>query len=261
LARSDAHDRRSIQAFEQAVKQAAARKAGAEVPIVVRDRRYSWTAKPVVTEHGGGAVAWLSPQALPVSQERFAVIEAVVARVEIATELVHQRAEASVARSMLNAITRVSALVREKGRRPDLATRFLDRLAHAASADQAAIGKVAGSSLVIEAVYPKTGTQVSPGDRFPMTGRFVSTSLRTRRPVGSNDVRLSVTGTDARGVSSPVRHALSVPLVVLGRVSHVILLSRSAPRPFGANESRLVQAVAGAALLCIAVSSGSRPGS
>lgn len=256
--RAEAKDAQSIQAFEDAVRQSAARKAITEIAFVLRNRRLTWTARPLTTQHGMGAVAWLTPQALPLNAARFAILEAFAARMEIATELLHERTEAARGRSMLAAIARVGAVMAERGKRSDLATHFLERLTRAAAADSGAILRVAGTNFVIEAVYPKGSAPVRPGESFPMAGRFVSTSLETRRPAGTSDLRIPSNPPSKRPQHN-MSHAISVPLFVMGRATHVVTLARAAERPFGPTETSLVQALAGAALFCLAVSTGTPP--
>lgn len=249
----------SAGAFQEAVTRATAGRGKAEVPITLSSKPYRWTAVSFDTGRGAGAIAWLTLRDSPLSVAQNRVIDAFVARIEIVIELLQRRAESSRARATVRAITSITVVVEEKGRRADLATRFLQRLVQAVGADSAAIGRVAGSQLVIETVYPATATPVRPGDRFPMTGRFVSQSVRTGRAIGSADLHMTP-GPPAR---KPTRHhmgqALSVPLKFMGRISHVVMLARAGEQPFGPQESRLVQALTGVALFCIAVSNNGRP--
>ena len=85
-----------------------------------------------------------------------------------------------------------------------------------------------------------------------MTDGFVSASVHSRRPIVSKDLRHAV----RRRMPREMRHALSVPLIVMGGVSRVVTLSRAAERPFSAQDAQMVEALAGIALLCLAMSSG-----
>jgi PAS domain-containing protein len=211
------------------------------------------TATPFSVKQRLGVLVWSRPaNELAIASQRRAV-EAFVARLALATELLHARAASDREASRLKAVVTAASVVRDSGGTTGLGTKFLMRLARAVDADGVAIGAIDGSDFVVEAAYARGGLHAKVGERYPLTGQFVSESLQTHKPTGSDVLGGPQLRSPVREAVAAMSHGLSVPLVFMGRVTHVLTLLRKADRPFSQEDARLVQALSGTALLAISL--------
>jgi hypothetical protein len=158
----------------------------------------------------------------------------------------------------LQAAVAAASVVGDRAGLASLGTRFLHQLSDLVNADGAVIGRFAGADFVIEAVNHPGRCLARVGDRFPLSGHFVSISLKTHRPATGIVFGTPRLAESLKRVLAPMRQGLAVPLVFVGRVTHAIVLMRSSDRPFGQQDADLVQSLSGTALLAIKVAAERR---
>jgi PAS domain-containing protein len=151
-------------------------------------------------------------------------------------------------------VIEAAAVIRHSPGRTGLGVAFLERLASLVEADSAAIGRLAGADFVIEASYAPGGSLSKPGDRFAAV-RYAFKSVRTGQPAMAHGMgdRLPE---PIRSAYRQTKHILVVPLVFLGRTTHLITLTRFADRPFDNKDSEIVQALSATALLSVELARG-----
>jgi GAF domain-containing protein len=194
-----------------------------------------------------GAVAWGRPSHQAIPPEQDSAVDAFVALLAVAAELLHVRMEALHKASQLEAIIGTASVVPLSGGPTGLGTRFLERLASVLRADRAAIGRVDGSRFVVEAAYEANGDGPNPGDRLPAS-RHVLESARSREPVARSRPALE------QSAFAQMRHELSVPLVLAAEVIAVITVERNGDLPYDSEEVKLVQTLSSVGLLSVSLS-------
>ena len=194
-----------------------------------------------------GAVAWGRPSHQAIPPEQDSAIDAFVALLAVAAELLHVRMEALHKASQLEAIIGTASVVPLSGGPTGLGTRFLERLASVLRADRAAIGRVDGSRFVVEAAYEANGDGPNPGDRLPAS-RHVLESARSREPVARSRPALE------QSAFAQMRHELSVPLVLAAEVIAVITVERNGDLPYDSEEVKLVQTLSSVGLQSVSLS-------
>jgi PAS domain-containing protein len=246
-------DARLAQAFQQLLSDDGVRGGRTVVELAADAGNRLVTATPFSLKQKLGVLVWSRPPSdLPTSDQR-KVIEAFVARLAVATELLHVRSASERETSRFSAAVSAASVVSDSGELTGLGTRFLTRLARLTDSDGVAIGKIDGSDFVVEAAYARGGLHAKVGERYPLSGQFVSSSLQTQEPTGGRDLGGPQLRSPVREAVGAMRHGLSVPLVFMGRVTHVITLLRKADRPFSQDDARLVQALSGTALLAVSL--------
>jgi GAF domain-containing protein/PAS domain-containing protein len=240
-------------AFVQLLGEEGVRGTRTRIDVPVGGDARSVMATPFSAKQRLGVLVWSRPaNELSIATQRRAV-EAFAARLALATELLHARAASDRDASRLKAVVTAASVVRDSGGATGLGTRFLMRLARAVDADGVAIGAIDGSDFVVEAAYARGGVHAKVGERYPLAGQFVSESLETQKPTGSDVLGGPQLRSPVREAVAAMHHGLSVPLVFMGRVTHVLTLLRKADRPFTQEDARLVQALSGTALLAISL--------
>jgi PAS domain-containing protein len=237
--------------FNRALREVIASGSSTQAHFTIHGRINNLTATPLTSRQPLGVLVWVEPAHEALRPERKSAINAFVARLALATELLQLRAESNRTASRLDGVVTAASVVRDSSGPTGLGARFLKELSKIVNADGAAIGQVVGSEFVVEAAYARGGAHARPGDSFPLSGQFVSTSLKTGKPTGTTELGNSGLPGTIRNALAPMRHGLSVPLVFMGRVTHVITLLRTADRPFVAEDARLVRALSGTALLAV----------
>jgi PAS domain S-box-containing protein len=146
-------------------------------------------------------------------------------------------------------VLEAASVIRRSPGRTGLGAIFLERLARLVEADSASIGRLAGADFVVEASYAPGGSLSKRGDRFPLI-RFASSSIRTGQPTMAHGMgdRLPE---PIRTAYRQTKHILVVPLVFLGRTTHLICLTRFVDRAFDNKDVEIVQALSGTALLSL----------
>jgi PAS domain S-box-containing protein len=239
------------------IRVAAGRGAPAQTKVASGGHSFEVTAIPLIPGDGVssdgklGAIAWRRPRGDPLSREQRQAVDYFVPRLASAAELLHLRAQAARRAARLEAVVAATSVVRDAGVHSGLGYRFLERLAEALGADGAAIGRVVGSDFILEEAYAPGGASAKPGDRFPVSGHFVSESVRTGEPTATS--RLSTAGLPRtiQKALTPMRHGLSVPLVLEKQVVGVIALLRTSETPFDEEDVVMVQTVSSVALLAV----------
>lgn len=237
--------------FRRIVTRTAGAREGAKRPTYALGQSRTLNAIPFSTRQRLGALAWSQGARTPITADQRMAVDAFVARLAVATELLHLRAASANKAARFNAVVKTAAVMRDSEGPTGLGTKFLKILAKTVGADAAAIGRIDGPDFVVEAAYAHGGTHASPGDRFPLSGRFVSASLRSGE--ATKTTRLTSPGLPerVRRALVPMKQGLSVPLVFMGRVTHVLTLMRTVDRPFAEDDVRVVQALSGIALLAV----------
>jgi PAS domain S-box-containing protein len=246
-------DRRIAAALRQAIRSAGARGAGVDAAVTSGARRFIVSALPLSPLKTLGAVAWVRPVGVSMSSATRTLLNSVVDRLAIAAELLGVRDDAARKTSKLHAITSVAAVVREGAGDARLGVRFLRRLTEIIEADGAAIGRIDGGDFVVEAAYAASGAHARPGDRFPLAGQYVSDSVATGSATHTTTIGTPGLPGPIRRSLSRMKRAISVPLLVDGRVEHVITLLRRSDRPFEEGDVLVAQAVSSVALLALSV--------
>jgi GAF domain-containing protein len=239
------------------IRVAAGRGAPAQTKVAIGGHSFEVTAIPLIPGDGVssdsklGAIAWRRPRGDPLGREQRQAVDYLVPRLASAAELLHLRAQAARRAARLEAVVAATSVVRDAGVHSGLGYRFLERLAEALGADGAAIGRVVGSDFILEEAYAPGGASAKPGDRFPVSGHFVSESVRTGEPTATS--RLSTAGLPRtiQKALTPMRHGLSVPLVLEKQVVGVIALLRTSETPFDEEDVQMVQTVSSVALLAV----------
>ena len=234
--------------FDQAIRSVAQTGATTEDLTSAGDRL---TAVPLSPGRRLGVLAWRQPADAPPDPEQRNAIEAFVARLAVAAELLHVRIEAARKAFRLEAVTSTASVVQDTARGTALSVKFLERLCQAVKADGASVGRVEGKDFVVETAYAPGGAHARPGDRFPLSGRFVSRSVATGLPASTTAPSSPGLPRRVRQALAPMKHALSVPLFLKGRVAHVVTLLRTSNRPFTEEDALIVQTLSGVALMAI----------
>jgi DNA-binding transcriptional MerR regulator len=239
-----------------AVRESAATGKAAEIDLSEGTRAFRLTARPLVargalgSNERLGAVAWRRPRDHVVTAEQLAKIEEFVPRLTLAAELLRVRMDSAQRASQLEAVVAAASVIPLSGR-TGLGARFLERLCQALGADQAAIGRIAGSKFVVEAAYSSQRDAAEPGSELP-TPRPAHEALKSREPVARTGPVLSRVRKRGR-LASRSLHELAVPLVLDHEVYAVIVVSRTGTSPFGQREVQLVQTLSGVALLAVSL--------
>ena len=250
-----------IEFLRRAVGRAAAQRSSSESTVLADGRRMRITAVPVSSRLRLGAVAWSIPPGGGIKGERRKAVDVFISRLAAAAELLQLRSDSAKNALRYRGLMGVAAVVRNSAGPTGLGARFLAQLAKTVQADGAAIGRIEASHFVVEAAYAAGGVHAKPGDRFPLSGQFVSASLQSGKATESK-IRVSKHLPErVRTSLRRMKHALSVPLVTAGRVTHVITLLRLHDRPFDEEDLRIVKAMSGVALLTIGLGSEARAAS
>lgn len=234
----------------------SARLAGppSEAKLPGRSRRYAMVALfPFSRTRPLGLVAWLpSSKGAAAVQDRI-FVEALAARLRVAAELLDARAEVERVAERLKAMVAVAAVTNDARSVRTRGADFLAQVIRVVKADAAAIGRVEGGEFVVEAAYRASGPHANVGDRFPLTGQFVSTSVQSEGPAQTTQLGSRRLPSSINRALSPMKRALSVPIMYMGQITHVITILRRDDRPFADDDVRLIQALSGTALLAIGV--------
>ena len=234
----------------------SARLAGppSEAKLRATSRRYPVLALfPFSRTRPLGLVAWLpSSKGAAAAQDRI-FVETLAARLRVATELLDARAEVERVAERLKAMVAVAAVTNDARSVRTRGVDFLAQVIRVVKADAAAIGRVEGGEFVVEAAYRASGPHASVGDRFPLMGQFVSTSMQSEGPAQTTQLGSRRLPSSINRALSPMKRALSVPIMYMGHITHVITILRRDDRPFADDDVRLIQALSGTALLAIGV--------
>ena len=255
--KSPVHDQRPVvDALGLAVRRVAETGVGVQARVAVEKQRFVVSASPLGRRRKLGAVAWVRPHDQALTPDQRTAVNGIVDRLAIAVDLLNVRAEAARKTSRLQAIIKIASVVREGGDRAGLSARFLQRLTEIINADAAAIGRVDGSDFVVEAAYAQGGAHAKPGDRFPLAGQFVSSSVESGEATGTTVLVTQKLPPHIKMPLSKMRRGIAVPLTVDGHVDHVIILLRTSYRPFEDGDVLVAQAVSSVALLALSVGGG-----
>jgi PAS domain-containing protein len=232
----------------------SARLAGppSEAKLPGTSRRYPMVALfPFSRTQPLGLVAWLpSSKGAAAAQDRI-FVEALAARLRVASELLDARAEVERVAERLKAMVAVAAVTNDARSVKARGADFLAQVIRVVKADAAAIGRIEGGDFVVEAAYLASGPHAKVGDRFPLSGQFVSTSLQNKGPAQTTQPGSRRLPSSINRALSPMKRALSVPIMYMGQITHVITILRRDDRPFADDDVRLIQALSGTALLAI----------
>ena len=239
--------------FGAAIREAASTGKAMHVEIADESGTYRLTARPLVVRgpFGAtqklGALAWRSPVESVVAPEDAASIEEFLPRLALAAELLNVRMEARNKALQLDAVVAAASVVPMSGR-AGLGSRFLERLGRALRADEATIGRIAGSNFVVEVGFSARGEAASRGSLLPAP-KPAEEAYRLAEPVA----RTAPARPGSRKKEAGSVHELAVPLVLDREVYGVIMLSRTGQQPFGPQAVQLVQTLSGVALLAISL--------
>jgi PAS domain-containing protein/GAF domain-containing protein len=244
-------------ALETAVASAATSRSTRIVVYEESGQVHRVTAAPLYSSAGTGTprslgtLAWRRPPAEPLSRDVLQTIDAFGARLSLATELLHLRIEARRKASQLDAIITAASVVRDSDPATGLGVRFLERLARSIDADVATIGRGRGRRIVLDAVYFRRRIAIRPGDIYRLDGNFVSESVRSGEPTATSTFDWDKAPPRlAKGLAA-IKHGLSIPLKLAGRVVAVIVLLRAEDRQFSQDDVELVQMLSSVALLAV----------
>lgn len=234
--------------FQHVVR--AARPAGGptETTVSVSGERHAIAVVPFNRRRPLGFVAWSRRLPGVASQSTGIVFENLLPRLRVASDLLHARMDMARDMTRINAMAAAASVIRESRSVRSLTTRFLQQLTGILNADAAAILSIDGPDFVVQAAYAVDGLHSRRGERFPLTGQFVSRSLNANAPeetseLGSPQMPLRINRALGR-----MKHALSVPIGSAGGHRRVIAMLRKADRPFGEDDARIVEALSGTAL-------------
>lgn len=195
-----------------------------------------------------GFVAWSRRSSEAPSQNAGVVVERLVPRLRAASDLLHARMDMARDVTRINAMAAAASVLRESRSVRTLATRFLQQLCTILNADGAAILSIDGPVFVVHAAYAVDGLPARLGERFPLTGQFVSRSLKTGAPQETSDLGSPRLPARINRAVSRMKHGLSVPIGSAGGHRRVITMLRKADRPFSQDDARIVEALSGTAL-------------
>jgi GAF domain-containing protein/PAS domain-containing protein len=237
----------AVDAFQRAIRGAAAVGAAEEVPTTIRGRVNTVTAIPLSPRNKLGVLAWSRPAAAPLTTFQLRAIDTFATWVAVAAENLHARSESVRQASRFNDVLRAGATVSDRAEPEAIGASFLRQLASLVRADVVAVGRIAGDEFIVEAVYSAGLQRTKRGDRFRLL-RVFSNALKTGKATRGTGVPRGMRE-DLRAAYAGVRHFLAVPLVFRGRASHMISLARFDDRPFSRTDAQIVQALAATARL------------
>lgn len=237
------------EAFTRAIWGATSVGAREEIPTTIRGEANMVTAVPFSTAYRLGVLAWSRPTDDPLTGHQRRAVDAFLSWVAVATERLIARSETARRSSRLSDLVHAVSVLRGSGARDEIASNFLKELIGLVEADTAAIGRIEGSDFIVEAAYTPGGALTKRGDRFRLRKVF-STAVRTGRPARGTERELP--GPLPQRLQrryGQVRHFLAVPVVFLGRTSHLVSLARFGDRPFDQTDIEVVQALSSSAVL------------
>ncbi|HET9781800.1 MAG TPA: MerR family transcriptional regulator [Candidatus Dormibacteraeota bacterium] len=241
--------RRSFaRAFQHAVRSARAAGAPSETTVSVSGDRHVITLVPFSRGRELGFVAWSRRTPGAATPNAAVVLNSLVPRLRVASDLLHARMNAARDVTRINAMAKAASVVRETRNIRTLGTRFLQQLTSILNADAAAILTIDGPDFVIQTAYAVDRLHVRPGQRFPLTGQFVSRSLKTDAPQETSELGSPAIPGRVNRALSRMKHALSVPIGSVGGHRRVITMLRKADKPFTDDDARIVEALSGTAL-------------
>jgi hypothetical protein len=234
--------------FKRVVR--AARWAGSPTDTIVSvsGERIVMTVVPFSPTRPLGFVAWSRRAAGAASPNAALVVNNLIPRLRIASDLLHARMDVARDMTRINAMAAAASVVRESRGLRTLGARFLEHLATILNADAAAILMIDGPEFVVEAAFSVDGVHTRPGSRLPLTGQFVSRSLKSDAPEETSELGSPRMPSRINRAVSRMKHALSVPIGSVGGHRRVITMMRKADEPFGDEDARIVQALSGTAL-------------
>jgi hypothetical protein len=204
-----------------------------------------------------GVVAWRARAKGRLGADSRVALDAFVANLAIAAEMLHMRAEASLKAGRWDAVTEATSVVAERNpSSTGLGVRFLERLTKALDGAGAAIGKVRDSAdLVVEAAFSHGDVHLKRGERLSLRGQFIGQSIRSREPAAlSGPDTIGALPSTMRPSFGQVKHFLFVPLVLGGQVIGAIIVWRTIERSFSHEDIVLVQTLSSIALLAVILS-------
>jgi PAS domain S-box-containing protein len=210
-----------------------------------------------------GVVAWRGRGNGHLGADGRVSLDAFLANLAIAAELLHMRAEAALKAGRWEAVTEATSVVAEPNpSATGLGVRFLERLTKALDSAGAAIGRVLDSAdFVIEAAFSKGDAPIKRGERFSLRGHFIGQSIRSSEPTALTHPG-SIPGlpSNTRRTFGSMKNLLSVPLVLGGQVKGAIVVWRTIERPFSPEDVVLVQTLSSIALLAVILSQAPEEG-
>jgi DNA-binding transcriptional MerR regulator len=234
-------------AFGRVIRRVAARGVREAIQVKLRGRVHTFSAIPLSPKESLGVLAWSRPSDDPLTDDQRRAVDAFVAWVSVATEKLHVRSESARQESRFNDVVKATSVIRESSDPNTMGATFLKLLADLVHADSAAIGRIAGSDFVLEAVYSPGGSLTKRGDRFRLL-RVFADALRTGQATRGTAYPRGLPEHFERAYGQ-IKHFLGVPVVLHGRTSHMISLARFADRPFSKTDADIVRALSATALL------------
>lgn len=229
----------------------AARRSGppTDTKASVAGERVVFSVVPLSTTRSLGFVALTRRAAGGEHPNVRIVVNDLVPRLRIATDLLHARMDVARDVTRINAMAEAASMVRKSRSIRNLGTRFLQHLAAILNADAAAILAIEGPDFVVQAAYAADRLHTKPGTRFPLTGQVVSRSLKYDGPEETSELGSPLMPRSINRALGRMKHAMSVPIGSVAGRPHVITVLRKADRPFTADDARIVEALSGTALL------------
>ncbi len=137
----------------------------------------------------------------------------------------------------------------------EVIARILERGIRALQADRATLSSIVGDSVVIEATTGRAGSVTWIGRGYSVeyfaTQPVVKQAIDTLQPAFGGQLSVEDAAPEFRGALSEVRQVAALPLVHGGQAVGLLVLSRYADRPFGADDLptlTVIGAISGLAL-------------
>ena len=135
----------------------------------------------------------------------------------------------------------------------EVVRRLLRRAIAASGAERATLGHVEGRSLLVEGSCNESGQITAGGTRVALAaGGAVDQAVARRAPVIGGDLAAAVARHPVLAtLFSGVRHSVTLPLMLKGEVSAVLVVSRRLDRPFSESEIAALEVIGGVAALAL----------
>ncbi len=129
-------------------------------------------------------------------------------------------------------------------------SRLMERTLDALGADRGSLTSIEGGQVVMEASLDRGGEAVPVGGRFPITSPEFIEMLETGEPMLSS-YRIEFLPPEVQAGLKDVKHTMTLPLALAGRIDAAISVSRRSDRPFSPEDVAMAQQLGTVAVLAI----------
>lgn len=137
----------------------------------------------------------------------------------------------------------------------DIIQLLLKRTIEAADAERATLSRIERDELTIEASYARSGELTWVGRRYDLDWLqrqpLVKQALETRRPVAGGQLDVEQAAPEFRATLVASRQTAVVPLMLGAEPAGLLVVSRTAEKPFGNADMGIVELMGNAAMLAL----------